>query len=161
MKVLFSILFSLFFFAGQELPEVREQYFSASKSKENAEKFYTLMSKCNKENKVFLAYKGAATALKSKFTADKKLKKSLFVDGIAMVENAVKSESNNAEIRLIRLSIQENTPKILKYKSNIEEDKTLILTVFDKQNASLKEYIKLYIKQSKVFSEKEKQTILK
>ncbi|MEO8515612.1 MAG: hypothetical protein ABI426_02655, partial [Flavobacterium sp.] len=127
MKVLFSILFSLFFFANQELPEVREQYFSASKSKENAEKFYTLLSKYNKENKVIIAYKGAATALKSKFTTDRKLKRNLFVEGISMVENAVKSEPNNAEIRLIRLSIQENTPKILKYKSNIEEDKSLIL----------------------------------
>ena len=161
MKVLFSILFSLFFFTNQDLPEVREQYFSASKSKENAEKFYTLLSKCNKENKVFTAYKGAATALKSKFTADRKLKKSLFIDGITMVESAVKSEPNNAEIRLIRLSIQENTPKILKYKSNIEEDKLLILNVFDKQNTALKEYIIQYIKQSKVFSEKEKQNILK
>jgi hypothetical protein len=151
----------LFFFTNQELPVVREQYFSASKSKEDAEKFYVLMSKYNKENKVFLAYKGAATALKSKFTTDKKLKRSLFVDGVAMVENAVKSESNNAEIRLIRLSIQENTPKILKYKSNIDEDKMLILNVFDKQNAALKEYIKLYVKQSKIFSEKEKQTLLK
>jgi hypothetical protein len=161
LKVIFYILFSLFFSSAQELPDVRETYYSASKSKENAEKFYVLLSKYNKDNKVFLAYKGAATALKSKFTADKKQRKELFVEGVSMVENAVKSEPNNAEIRLIRLSIQENTPKILKYKANIEEDKKILLNTFDKQSQPLKEYIKIYTKQSKVFSEKEKLVILK
>ncbi len=161
MKVIFSILFSFFFIFTQELPEVREQYYSASKSKENAEKFYDLLSKYNKDNKILIAYKGAATALKSKFTTDRKRKKDLFIEGVSMVEKAVKSDPNNVEIRLIRLSIQENTPKILKYKSNIEEDKKMILMAFDKQSQPLKEYIKIYAKQSKVFSEKEKQMIFK
>lgn len=162
MKVIFYILFSLFFLTAQEqLSDVREDYYSASKSKENAEKFYALLSKYNKDNKVFLAYKGAATALKSKFTIEKKQRRDLFIEGVFMVENAVKSEPNNAEIRLIRLSIQENTPKILKYKANIEEDKKVLLNTFDKQSQSLKEYIKIYTKQSKAFSEKEKLMILK
>lgn len=161
MKVIFYILFSLFFLTTQELSDVREDYYSASKSKENAEKFYALLSKYNKDNKVFLAYKGAATALKSKFTTERKQKRDLFIEGVSMVENAVKSEPNNAEIRLIRLSIQENTPKILKYKANIEEDKKILLNTFDKQSQQLKEYIKIYTKQSKVFSEKEKLMILK
>jgi hypothetical protein len=161
LKAIFLILVSLFFSITQELPEVREQYYSASKSKENAEKFYDLLSKYNKDNKVLLAYKGAATALKSKYTTDRKLKKELFIEGVSIVEKAIKNDPNNAEIRLIRLSIQENTPKILKYKANIEEDKKSLLSTFDKQSQSLKEYIKIYAKQSKVFSEKEKQVILK
>jgi hypothetical protein len=161
LKILISIFISLFFFVSQDLPDVREQYSVASKSKENAEKFYVFMSKCNKETNVFLAYKGAAIALKSKYASDRKSKRDLFIEGVKMVENAVKNEPNNAEIRLTRLSIQENTPKILRYKGNVEEDKKLLLTTFDKQNQSLKEYIKIYIKQSGVFSEKEKQTILK
>jgi len=161
LKTIVSILFSLFFFFAQELPDVREQYYSASKSKDNAEKFYVLMGKYNKDNKVLLAYKGAAISLKSKYTSDRKTKRDLFVEGVSMVEKSVKAEPNNAEIRLIRLSIQENTPKILRYKANIEEDKKLVLNTFEKQSKELKEYIKLYAKQSKGFSEKEKQMILK
>jgi hypothetical protein len=161
LKFILYILFSVFFLTAQELPNVRESYYGASKTRQSAEDFYKLLSKYNKSNKTLLAYKGAATALKSKFTADRKLKRDLFVEGVALVENSVKSEPNNTEIRLIRLSIQENTPKLLKYKGNIEEDKKAIISSFEKQAKDLQEYIIIYIKQSKVFTEKEKQTILK
>ena len=161
MKILVSIFLSLFFFVSQELPDIREQYFSSTKSKETAEKFYAVMSKCNKDTKTLLAYEGAAIALKSKYTGNLKAKKALFIEGVTQIEKAIKSDPNNAEIRLIRLSIQENTPKLLKYKANIEEDKKMLLATFDKQSQSLKEYIRNYIKQSKVFSEKEKQMLLK
>ncbi len=156
MKSLVLILFTLFSFI-QNPTDVREQYYAASKSKQNAEKFYNLLAKYNKENKIMLAYKGAALALKSKYTTDKKDKKELFIEGVTTIENSVKQESSNAEIRLIRLSVQENTPKFLKYKANIDEDKKMILNSFEKQSKELKEYIKIYINQSKVFTEAEKQ----
>lgn len=158
MKLFLSIVTALVFFF-QDLPEVREQYYAASKSRQNAEQFYTVFSKYNKENKTMLAYKGAAMALKSKFTSDKKTRKDLFVDGVTQIENCIKSEPNNTEIRLIRLSIQENTPKFLKYKADIEEDKKSILSNFSKQSKDLKEYIKIYVNQSKVFTAVEKQKI--
>ena len=72
-----------------------------------------------------------------------------------------KSNPNNVEARLIRLSIQENTPKLLKYKANIDADKKQILLLFDKQSSDLKEYIKNYVKQSKIFTEAEKQQLNK
>ena len=144
----------------QDLSSVREQYSEATKSQKSAEDFYNLVANASKDNKVMQAYKGAAIALKAKFAKDRKAKKSLFIDGVKLIENAIKSEPNNIELRLIRLSIQENTPKILNYKSNINEDKKLILTNFGKQNQSLKEHIASFVKQSSVFSEIEKKSIL-
>lgn len=158
MKSLILILFTFFSFI-QNPTDVREQYYAASKSKQNADKFYNLLVKYNKENKTLLAYKGAALALKSKYTSDKKEKKELFIEGVTTIENSVKQEPSNAEIRLIRLSVQENTPKFLKYKANIEEDKKMILNSFEKQSKDLKEYIKIYVNQSKIFTEAEKQKI--
>lgn len=158
MKFLGAIVTFLFIF-NSNLDLIRKNYVDASKSKQNAEAFYNLVNK-EKETSVIIAYKGAAIALKAKFTSDKKKRKEWFVEGVTKLENAIKDDSNNAEIRLIRLSIQENTPKILKYKSNITEDKNLIISNFDKQNKSLKEYIRLYVKQSKVFTESEKAQIL-
>ncbi|MFT6638838.1 MAG: hypothetical protein ACJAYP_001424 [Flavobacterium sp.] len=147
------------FFLNQGLPEIREQYINAADSKSNADKFYNLVIKNKEDNVVYLAYKGAATALKSKFSTNKSEKKEMFIAGVTMVEKAIKNDPNNIEIRLIRLSIQENTPKILKYKSNITEDKNIIISTFDRQSKDLKVYIKLYVKQSKVFTEEEKKTI--
>ncbi|MBC8883388.1 hypothetical protein H9X57_08010 [Flavobacterium piscinae] len=138
---------------------MRENYILASQSKEKAEEFNKLMVSYSGENKTLLAYKGASIALKAKFASDRKTKKELFTKGITILEQAVKADSNNAEIRLIRLSIQENTPKILNYKANISEDKKLILTTFDKQNKALQEHLKSFIMQSKSFTAQEKELI--
>lgn len=158
MKFLAAIVTFLFVF-NSNLDLIRKNYVDASKSKQHAEAFYDLVNK-EKETSVIAAYKGAAIALKAKFTSDKKKRKDWFVEGVTKLENAIKEDANNVEIRLIRLSIQENTPKILKYKSNINDDKAIIVNSFDKQNKSLKEYIRLYVKQSKVFTDSEKAQIL-
>lgn len=159
MKFLFSIVFLLFFSDIQEISSVREKYIAASKSKEMTEEFYQLMEKYTGENETLLAYKGASIALKAKFAKDIKTKKELFINGVTILENAVKSNPTNAEVRLIRLSIQENTPRILKYKANIQEDKQLILTTFEKQNKALKVHIRAFINQSKLFTAQEKELI--
>lgn len=62
---------------------------------------------------------------------------------------------------MIRLSIQENTPKILKYKENIEGDKKQIVLLFERQSSDLKEYIRNYLKQSKAFTAVENQQLNK
>lgn len=161
MKALISIVFLLLFFPNQEITEVRELYVNASKSKENAEIFYAKMSKLDSKSNTLIAYKGASIALRAKYLKEIKQKKEAFISGITLLEKSIKAEPENAEIRLIRLSIQENTPKILKYKSNIEEDKKLIITTFDSQPKDLKKYIKEFAVQSSVFSESEKQQITK
>ncbi len=158
---MFSLLVTFIFLTTQELLDVRKLYYNASKTKESAEQFYDLLSKYSKNNNVILAYKGASITLKSKFASGLKVKKQLFIEGVTMLENAVNNAPENTEIRLIRLSIQENTPKLLKYKENIEEDKKMILDSYDKVPQDVKEYIRAYVKQSKVFSEKEKQFLLK
>lgn len=117
------------------------------------------MSKCDKDTGIYQAYKGAAIALKSRYAIDAKTKRKLFVEGVKGVELALKNNPDNAEIRLIRLSIQENTPKILKYKAHIGEDKKILLDSFGQQTPALKAYIKKYANQSKVFSEQEKQVL--
>lgn len=159
MKVLSIIVAAFSFFVIQNIAEIRDAYYEASKSKQNAEKFYNELSKYNKNNSVILAYKGAALALKSKYTFNKKDKKDFFVSGVKLIENAVKEEPQNLEIRLVRLSIQENTPKFLKYKSNLEEDKKLILLGYDKQPKEIKECVKKYVAHSNVFIEGDKQKI--
>lgn len=156
MKILLSILTVFSFFVTQNVTEIREAYYGASKTKQNAEKFYNELSKYNKNNSVILAYKGAAFALKSKYTSNKKDKKEFFVSGVKLIENAVKEEPQNIEIRLVRFSIQENTPKFLKYKANLEEDKKLILLGYDKQPKEIKECVKKYVSNSSVFTESEK-----
>ena len=160
MKLLASILFAITFsIQSYHLTDIRKLYVDASVSKTNATKFFEALEKYDENNETLLAYKGASIAIKAKHEKGVKQKKEGFIKGITILENVIKSNSNNIEARLIRLSIQENTPKVLKYKANIESDKKQILLLFDKQSSDLKEYIKNYVKQSKAFSEVEKQQL--
>jgi hypothetical protein len=159
LKLISSIVFAITFltFQSYNLADIRKMYVDAAISKTAAMKFYEEMNSYSDKNETLLAYKGAAIALKSKYTAGLKQKKIEFIKGITILESIIKSNPSNLEARLIRLSIQENTPKVLKYKDNIEGDKKQIALLFNKQSIDLKTYIKEYVNQSKVFNESEKQ----
>jgi hypothetical protein len=76
------------------------------------------------------------------------------------LEFAVSQEPENIEIRCLRLGIQENSPKFLKYRSNIQEDKTFILNQYEKTNSkAVKEFVKSYILQSTGFNTEQKQRL--
>ncbi len=161
MKTLFTFLFLFSFLSIQDLPELRKQFIQASQSKSSAIDFYHKMKEVTKDaNKTLVAYKGASGALMGKHSPKVSDKKSYLLEGAQLIEYAVKSEPQNIEIRLIRLSVQENTPKVAKYKGNISEDKDFIIRHYKSQNSALKEFIKNYIVLSKVFSETEKAKVL-
>jgi len=159
MKRIILLLCAFFLLSFQNLTEIRESYYEASRSKELTEKFHEQLAGYVKDNQLMLAYKGASMVLKARFVPKKESKKELFTSGVKLIENAIKVEGTNVEIRLIRLSIQENTPKFLKYKANIEEDKKQIISLYNKQSKELKEYIKKYLSQSTVFTSDEKQKL--
>lgn len=72
------------------------------------------------------AYLGAIGMKTAEFqkSAGDKLKK--FKDGKVLLEKAIQTHPNNVEYRFLRLMIQENAPRILKYNTNIKEDVALI-----------------------------------
>ena len=163
MKLIFSIVFAITFslFQSYNLADIRKMYVESSDSKIKANAFYDFMNKYSKNDETLLAYKGASIAVKSKHTTGIKQKKEGFIKGVTILESVIKANPNNVEARLIRLSIQENTPKLLKYKGNIDADKKQILLLFNKQSVDLKEYIKKYVNQSLVFTKAEKQQLNK
>ena len=60
-------------------------------------------------------------------------------------------------MRCIRLGVQENTPKLLKYRANKTEDKQLIKDQFENiKSNDVKKYVRGFIMQSKSFSDEEK-----
>ncbi|MBU2938193.1 hypothetical protein KO494_01450 [Lacinutrix sp. C3R15] len=149
-------------FQSLDLNTIRNAYKAAAQDKTKTEAFYNSLEKVTKNSKVELvAYKGAAIALLAKQAITLKEKKEGFIQGVTLVEYAITKAPNNIEVRFIRLGIQENTPKILKYKGNIEEDKLFILKQYKNISSSrLKKHIKDYILQSKAFTDEEKTLIL-
>jgi len=160
MKLLFSIILFFTIFSNPSITEIRKLYAAATSSETNAKEFLSKLADVDKnDNKTLLAYKGASIAIISKLEKKVSDKSKKFKEGVSYIEYAVQSEPNNIEIRLVRLSVQENVPKIVKYRGNKKEDKQFILDHYSEQTGALKTYIGDFMKQSKSFSAAEKQLI--
>ncbi len=160
MKTLISLLlFTAFWSLAPELAKVRTDYREASNSEEVTKKLHDNLIAVSKNDKtVLVAYKGAVTTMMSKFAEDIKDKKTFFKDGRELLEHAVLTQPENVEIRCIRLSVQENAPKIVGYRKNIEEDKQFILDNYASMtDTGAQEFVKGYAQQSDAFTDTEKQ----
>ena len=157
------ICFLLFFISispfTPDLDQIRKDFKLATNDRELALALRDKLETVSEEdNTILVAYKGAVSALTAKYTKDNTERKELFKKGVLLLEFAVSQKPENIEIRCLRLSIQENSPKFLKYRSNIEEDKTFILNHYEKTNSkAVKEFVKSYILQSTGFNTEEKQ----
>ena len=158
MKISFSFFLLLIFSNNPNLVEIRKAFPTAANSETTATAFAVKLEDVTADDKVLLAYKGASITMVAKFKKKVSEKISTFKEGSKLIEIAVVSEPNNIEIRLIRLSIQENVPGIVNYKKNIKDDAGFIVKHFKEQNSILKEYIRNFVLQSKSFSAEEKLT---
>ena len=153
-----SIIFSLFFLLTGIVVKGtgKEQTFDKSS-------FYAAMSsdKLDVINKQLIILKGLSIAEKEAFegallmrksglvrTANEKL--SLFKLGRLKLEGAISKNIDNIEFRFLRVIIQENTPKIVKYKKELEADVKLICSNFKDLPAFLQQVINDYSKKSSV-----------
>lgn len=161
------LLFIVFFISvagtAQDWSGIRSSYPNAVQSFETITKLDVELKKVTSKNKpVLLAYKGAVLTLKAKFSKTKSDKKQFFKEGVSFIENALKTEPSNIEIRYIRMSVQENSPKFLGYHKNIEEDKEFILKNYANVSSNeLKDVIEGFVLKSENFSENEKTEFFK
>lgn len=146
MKFIF-ILLAFSFISKDMNSDAFYKIFSTSNILEIDETINSL--KQNSKTSKNRAYLGALLMKKSNFEKDIKLKIKLFKEGANILEKEILANKTNVEYRFIRLIIQENAPKILKYNKNIEEDKEIIITNFELLNNSLKKHIKKYSADSK------------
>lgn len=161
MKALIIYIAFYLFFVNVDISEVRQLYKEADLSEQNATNLFDKLESITiSDDKVLLAYKGAVTSMTAKYEKGIKQKKDVFKNGVSLVELAVASEEDNIEIRFVRLSVQQNSPKFLNYNKEIEEDKKFILHYFNQISSSkLKAYMKDYILHSNNFTEEEKNVI--
>lgn len=162
MKNLFFILLFVSFISNaQDLEEIRTEYPKAFENAEATNDLEGELAKVNSSSKsVLIAYKGAVSTVKAKFAKKKSEKMKFFKTGVSLIESTVKADPSNIEIRYIRMSVQENSPKFLGYHKNIEEDKGFILKNYTSVSSiELKQIIKKFIDESINFNGVEKKSI--
>jgi DNA-binding transcriptional regulator GbsR (MarR family) len=123
----------------------------SSDSKELVQKQLDELQKL-KESSESKAFKGALTMKVAQFQKTPKEKLDLFNAGKKLLETEIKSNDVNVEYRFLRLLIQENAPKQLKYNGNITEDATSIISGYSKLKDSTKTALELYAKKSSSLS---------
>jgi hypothetical protein len=157
MKLILSLVavFSIFF--QSDLEALRNSYAKANQSNANTEAFIDLAQKQSGSDAVTNGYKAAAKIMEAKIA--KENRKALVKSGATNLEAIIKSNPNNVELRLIRMSVQENIPKIVGYRGSLKDDKAFILNNYSKQNAALKSYIKRFATQSKTMTDTERATL--
>jgi len=96
------------------------------------------------------AYEGALMMKKSgllKGSAKQKL--AVFKSGKTKLEESISKYPDNAEFRFLRLIIQENAPKVVKYNRNIDEDVEMIKKQYNHFPSYLQQIITDFSKNSK------------
>lgn len=157
MKLFLSFFAAFVFFFQSDLETLRNSYAKANESNSNTQNFIDTAEKQSGSDAVTVGYKAAAKIMEAKIA--KSNRKSLVKTGATSLESVIKSNPNNAELRLIRMSVQENIPKIVGYRGGLKDDKAFLLNNYSKQNTALKGYIKRFAMQSKTMTEAEKATL--
>lgn len=154
MKLIFSFIAAFIIFFQSEIESLRDSYAKANLSNANTEAFIHTADKASGSDAVTQGYKAAAKIMEAKIT--KHNRKALVKSGATNLESLIKNNPNNIELRVIRMSVQENIPKIVGYRGSLKIDKTFIINNYGKQNTALKNYIKRFAAQSKTMTEAEK-----
>jgi len=95
-------------------------------------------------------YEGALLMKKSGMIGRPKEKLKLFKTGKNKLEAALRADSLNTEFHFLRLVIEEQAPKIVKYNYHLEKDKLFIQNNFKNLSPVVQQAILDYCKKSKV-----------
>ena len=95
------------------------------------------------------AYEGALLIKKAGLVKKPKDKLSLFKSGRLLLETAIRANEENIEYRFIRLIIQENAPKIVRYKNDLKNDTALVIKSFKNLAPVVQQAVRDYSKNSK------------
>ena len=96
---------------------------------------------------IYQALHGVGNFFMAKHVGNPLSKYSYFYKGKKLLDGAIEKDPKNVEIRYMRYMSQLRTPSFLGYKSNMEQDKKMILEEFQNvKDDELKDYLKKYFK---------------
>ena len=116
---------------SQNISEIRALYFNTTDNISKCNSLKTLLNSIENKNNTINAYIGANALLYCKHSDNSFKKYSYFKQGKKMIEDAVKSDPDNLEIKFLRYINQINAPWFLNYKCNIKDDLKFINSNLD------------------------------
>jgi hypothetical protein len=97
-----------------------------------------------------MGYSGALLMKEADLVKRPKRKLDLFIAGRKLLETALLTDYENTEFHFLRLTVEEHAPKIVRYHSDIERDRSFIIAKFKDLSPVVQKSILDYCKESKV-----------
>lgn len=98
------------------------------------------------------AYEGALMMKKAGLVANSKNKLNLFKAGRYKLETLLAKDTTNTEWRFLRLMIQENAPRILNYRRELDMDSQFIVKFYKSLSPDVQQAVIDYSKKSKILN---------
>lgn len=155
MKPLLILIGVFCFFSstasGQSLTEVRKLFHQAAGSEVSCSKLIRMLQSASPNKQpLFYGYKAVATMMMASHLTNPFRKLSHFNEGKKMLEEAIRNEPDNLELRFLRLSVQSETPAFLKYKQDIQSDRSFIREALpNTKDGELKQMISSFLNRKK------------
>jgi len=109
-------------------------------------KLYEQVKQSASTDNLIIGYKGAITASMADYMKSKEEKLRLFSEGKNLIEQSIKADASNVELRFLRFTIQTNAPKALGYNKQMEDDRIFINSHIGMvKDGSLQQKIKDYM----------------
>ena len=133
MKKLIILFFMIYSnnIVSQNISEIRALYFNTADNISKCNSLKSLLNSIENKNNIINAYIGANTLLYCKYSDNSFKKYNYFKIGKKMIEDAVKLDPNNLEIKFLRYINQINAPWYLNYKCSIKDDLKFINSNLD------------------------------
>jgi hypothetical protein len=132
MKLLIILLTFLFPLKGEyaekaPIVKIRRLLIQAAESKKANKELKTLLASCDLRDPLINGYVGASLMIEAKHMFNPLGRWNKFKEGKALIENAIKADALNYELRYLRFAIQTNIPPVLGYSANVQADKKLLI----------------------------------
>ncbi len=157
-----SVLFFLFIFCvtvsyAQKITmkDIRNDFNKGVKDEALCESYFEWLDK-NAKTDTEKGYKAAFQMFMAKHTGNPIKKMSYFKGGKKLLEEQIKFNPNNVELRFIRLCIQYHSPSFLGYRDDIQVDKNFMIDNLYKINdVEIKQLLFKYLRGADIYNEKE------
>lgn len=144
-----AIVCATFIIAFAPLPSIRTSFYTAMMGEDTLKINACLRELHSSSLPEKEAFEGTLYMKKAGLVKGINTKLDMFKKGHIILEDEIKKQSSNVEYRFCRLMIQENAPRILGYRSEIDEDADMLKKHFNKLDAEAKASLKSYSKKSK------------
>ncbi len=152
------------------LAELRTLLFNSTQNEDSLDSLFALISILSKKtdinnNPLLLAYSGVGKALLAKYSFFPWDKLSYVDDGLQLLDNAVKFDSTNLEIRFLRFSVLSNIPSFLGYSSDADAEADVLYRMlksssYNEDAELIKNVVQFLITSERLDKDKEKDLTL-